>query len=270
MYGQKKVKFTLEEFETMNRNKERLKVYRQKLGTLHKDLTIQIKKYDKAERAYVPTTFDSMMTDFGHREERKRLWNDLSNSYSDFLVSLPGEPAKIKSQLREQAESINEIFKTNNQTNKLMASLENVLFRKIMCRAQRENSDRELQEQKLTRAKTSLSKEKSLNQAIFDNSSEDDLVLIDPVKQAKKEVKDFIQSVDSTRKSMHRKSSLKSSIAYGEMPNRLPVLFNTGESQSSDRSFILRPQKQTPPRHITKKATFANKSDINPYLPYLP
>ena len=31
-----------------------------------------------------------------------------------------------------QANSISEIFKTNNMTNKLMASVENVLFRKIL------------------------------------------------------------------------------------------------------------------------------------------
>jgi hypothetical protein len=127
----------------MNRNKDRLKVYRQKLGTLHKDLSIKIKNYDKADREYVPTTFDSMMTDFGHREERKRLWSDLSNSYSDFIEKSPGEPAKIKRQLSVQADAISEIFKTNNQTNKLMASHENVLFRKILGRVQIESTHKE-------------------------------------------------------------------------------------------------------------------------------
>jgi hypothetical protein len=80
------------------------------------------------------------------------------------------------------------------------------------------------------RHQSSLFSDKSHIKGEAADSSEDDLVLSDPVKQAKKEVKDFIESVDSTRKSMRRKSSLKSSVVYPELPSRLPVLFNTGVS----------------------------------------
>lgn len=79
------MKFTLEEFENISKNKDRLKVFREQLGRIHQELTIKCKVDKKIERTSIPTTFDSMMVDFGRREERKRLWGDLKNEHKAFI-----------------------------------------------------------------------------------------------------------------------------------------------------------------------------------------
>jgi hypothetical protein len=52
-------------------------------------------------------------------------------------------------ELRGQAETFGQILESNNQNKKLMASVENVLFRKILDRADREMLASELNQKQL-------------------------------------------------------------------------------------------------------------------------
>ena len=109
-----------------------------------------------------------------------------------------------------------------------------------MGRAQREITHSQIEEKKLNRAQSKLLTEKSyLDQEV--NNSDEELVLSDPVKLARKQVSEFLLSVKSTKRSSNlRKSSLKSSLAKHLQPSNAPSHKNTkvGLSFSSSNCLI--------------------------------
>ena len=65
IYGDKNVKFTLKMFDTMCKDLQKLRQYRSELGKLRPRIMNEC--FQDTVRQYVPTTFDSMMQDFGTR-----------------------------------------------------------------------------------------------------------------------------------------------------------------------------------------------------------
>jgi len=65
LYGDENVKFTLEMFESITNQKEKLKAYRSTLSRLRERLASDAMKENL--RGYIPPTFDTMMLDFGNR-----------------------------------------------------------------------------------------------------------------------------------------------------------------------------------------------------------
>ena len=72
----------------------------------------------------------------------------------------------------------------------------------------------------MTRAQSKLLFENSYLDQQIDNSDEE-LVLSDPVKLAKKQVSEFLLSVESTKRSNLRKSSIKSSLVKKVKPSNI-------------------------------------------------
>ena len=71
MYGDPKVKFTLEMFDQLPKQPQALKTYRSNLRDIRHKLVREAEK--EGIRGFIPTTFDSMMLDFGNRLKRKEL-----------------------------------------------------------------------------------------------------------------------------------------------------------------------------------------------------
>lgn len=71
MYGTENVQFTLDDFSNIVKDEQRLRVYREALSKIKYRLDDEAKKTQ--QRGFVPTTFDSMMLDFGNRIQRKQL-----------------------------------------------------------------------------------------------------------------------------------------------------------------------------------------------------
>jgi len=74
-------------FESMTKDKDRLRNYRKILKKMKIRLTAQA-DHDKM-RSYIPATFDAMMVDFGTRVERKELLSNLEDTSNEIIDMKP-------------------------------------------------------------------------------------------------------------------------------------------------------------------------------------
>lgn len=75
LYSVNPVLFTLDMFTSITKDKEKLSNFRNVLKKLRVRLAAQA-DHEKL-RTYIPSTFDTMMVDFGTRVERKQLLQEL-------------------------------------------------------------------------------------------------------------------------------------------------------------------------------------------------
>jgi hypothetical protein len=87
LYGLDPLFFTLDMFTSITKDKAKLRNYRSVLKKLHVRLAAQA-DHDKL-RQYIPTTFDTMMVDFGTRVERKQQLSELEQMQAGLLNDLP-------------------------------------------------------------------------------------------------------------------------------------------------------------------------------------
>ena len=72
-----------------------------------------------------------MMVDFGQRVERKQLWSQMDNQQEVMVEKGVPDFIQLSQQVRKYAEQMQSIIQSNDPSDKKMASVENVLFRKL-------------------------------------------------------------------------------------------------------------------------------------------
>ena len=122
--------FTLKMFESITKNEKALKNYRKGLKAIRGRLIAQA-SYDKV-RTYIPSTFDSMMVDFGRRVERKE-FNQIMDEKQEMMVEkVPSNDYdQNKRILDHHAMLVQRCLDANDPKSQQMNSVENELFRKI-------------------------------------------------------------------------------------------------------------------------------------------
>ena len=80
-----------------------------------------------------------MMVDFGQRVERKQLWSQMDNQHEVMVQKEVPSYIQLTSQVRKYADQMSTIIHSNDYSDKKMASVENVLFRKLTDAAVRQN-----------------------------------------------------------------------------------------------------------------------------------
>ena len=139
LYGNAPVIFTLQMFSEMTKDKERLRNYRHQLKNLKIRLLAEA-QYTNS-RDSIPSTFDSMMVDFGTKVERKESLSVLKSKADKVLnqrrtIDLP----TVKSSVKESTDCFLKLLDDNNPTESRMSSIENELFRKIKDRAKKQST----------------------------------------------------------------------------------------------------------------------------------
>ena len=88
-------------FESFTNDEKALRVYRSSLKGLRPRLVAQA-SFDKV-RDFVPSTFDSMMVDFGRRVERRELYSQIEEEQNQLADTVPTNDEKVE---REKAARI--------------------------------------------------------------------------------------------------------------------------------------------------------------------
>lgn len=140
LYDDDNVKFTLAAFESMSKDSQRLRKYRQALKQFKYRLEAQA--HNDTVRGYVPATFDSMMLDFGNRVQRKELIEKFDLSSEELVSKSPAmrDVHENKEMITEHTDIMKQLFDTTAASLSLMSSAENELFRRARTKAMHEKA----------------------------------------------------------------------------------------------------------------------------------
>jgi hypothetical protein len=89
-------------------------------------------------RDFVPSTFDSMMVDFGRRVERRELYSQIEDEQTTLADTVPTNDERVETEKAARiARLLAQLIQTNSSQDQKMSSKENVLFRRFWDQALR-------------------------------------------------------------------------------------------------------------------------------------